>query len=140
MYQLDDKFLEELGLGSLPEEQKQAFLDHVMNQLEIQVGTKLSDGLSEAQLEEFESFVDRDESRIRAWLAANVPDYVNDPTFRQLKESASDPNDELGVLAEFASMRWLGLNRPDYREVVQQVLDDLKKEIASNRDAILGSA
>jgi hypothetical protein len=30
------------------------------------------------------------------------------------------------------------VNRPDYRDVVAAVLEELKKEIIANRDAILG--
>ena len=56
MFQLDDKFLEEVGLGSLPDDQKKLFLDHFREQLELRVGLQLSEGLSEMQLAEFESF------------------------------------------------------------------------------------
>ena len=56
MFQLDDKFLEEVGLGSLPDDQKKLFLDHFREQLELRVGLQLSEGLSDMQLAEFESF------------------------------------------------------------------------------------
>ena len=39
MFQLDDKFLQEVGLGDLPDDQKQAFLAHFREQLELRVGT-----------------------------------------------------------------------------------------------------
>ena len=41
-------------------------------------------------------------------------------------------------MAEFTATKWLEVNRPDYRDVVAAVLDELKKEIIANRDAILG--
>lgn len=139
MFQLDDKFLEDLGLGDLPVEQKKAFLEHVYSQLELRVGTRLSEGLSDAQLGEFESFVDRDAEKVQAWVSANAPDYQNDSAYQQIRQSVgSDVSDDI-VLAEYASLKWLGLNRPDYRDVVKQVLDELKAEIMSNRDAILGA-
>lgn len=139
MFQLDDQFLKDLGLDQLPEEQKQAFKEHIYNELELRVGVRLSDGLSDAQLREFESFVDRDDEKVRAWVAANTPDYANDQSFVQLKASAPQGTEEAAILAEYASLKWLGLNRPNYREVVAQVLEELKREIMSNRDAILGS-
>ena len=73
MFQLDDKFLQEIGLGGLPDDQKQAFLAYFREQLELRVGTKLSEGLSDAQLDEFESFIDRNRAEVDAWLAANDP-------------------------------------------------------------------
>ena len=138
MFQLDDKFLEEVGLGDLPEDQKKAFLDHFREQLEIRVGTKLSDGLSDDQMDEFESFMDRDEQKVRSWLSVNVPDYQNDDIFNRLKQSAPENIPEVVVLSEYASLKWLGLNRPDYKEVVSQTMNELKNEIIANRDAILG--
>ena len=139
MFQLDDKFLQDVGLGDLPADQKQAFLDHFREQLELRVGTKLSEGLSDAQLAEFESFIDRDEARVTQWISANAPDYENDAVYQQLKSGAPENIPSLVVLAEYASLKWLGINRPDYRQVVAQTMEELKSEIISNRDAILGS-
>lgn len=139
MFQLDDNFLKELGLGELPDEQRKAFLEHVYSQLELRVGTRLSEGLSEAQLSEFESFVDRDSEKVRAWVQANAPDYQNDAAYQKIVQTAGPEVSSDIILAEYASLKWLGMNRPDYRDVVKQVLDELKQEIIGNRDAILGA-
>lgn len=138
MFQLDDKFLEEVGLGGLPEDQKKAFLEYFREQLELRVGTQLSEGLSNAQLAEFESFIDRDEDKVNAWMAANAPDYENDAIWQQLSGSAPENIPPVVVKSEYASLKWLGLNRPDYRDVVTKVLGELKQETIANRDAILG--
>ncbi len=138
MFQLDDKFLQDVGLGSLPEDQKKMFLDHFREQLELRVGTRLSEGLSDAQLEEFESFIDRKDDRVNAWLASNVPQYEEDQVYQQLKAGAPEQIPQNVVLAEYASLKWLGLNRPDYKDVVSQTMNELKNEIIANRDAILG--
>lgn len=139
MFQLDDKFLQDLGLNDMPEDQKKEFLDHIYAQLELRVGTRLSDGLTDAQLNEFESFIDRDEEKVRAWIVANAPSYADDPAYKQIKESAPEGASEIALMAEYASLRWLATNRPDYRDVVKQVLEEIKQEILNNRDAILGS-
>ncbi len=140
MFQLDDKFLQEVGLGELPDDQKQAFLDYFREQLEIRVGTQLSEGLSEAQLEEFESFMNRDTNRVNEWIATNAPGYQSDPVYQQLSNGAPSEIPSEVILAEYASLKWLSLNRPDYRDVVASVMTDLKKETISNRDAILGGS
>jgi hypothetical protein len=139
MFQLDDNFLKELGLGELPDEQRKAFLEHVYSQLELRVGTRLSEGLSEAQLSEFESFVDRDSEKVQAWVSANAPDYQNDAAYQKIVQAAGPEVGSDIILAEYASLKWLGMNRPDYRDVVKQVLDELKREIMGNRDAILAA-
>jgi hypothetical protein len=139
MFQLDDQFLTDVGLATLPDDQKQAFLQHIYQELEYRVGVRLSEGLSDEQLAEFESFIDRDDEKVNAWVTANAPDYANDQAYQQLKSSVPEGTDEGAILAEFASLKWLGLNRPDYRQVVAAVLDELKKEIRDNREAFLGS-
>lgn len=138
MFQLDDKFLQDVGLGGLPDDQKQEFLAYFREQLELRVGTQLSDGLSDAQLDEFESFINRDEAKVNEWLQANAPDYQNDSVWQQLKSGAPENVPELVIRAEYASLKWLGINRPDYRDVVARVMDELKQETIKNRDAILG--
>lgn len=138
MFQLDEKFLQDLGLDQMPEEQKQAFLKHIYEELEIRVGTKLSEGLSDEQLDEFEGIIDRKEDAVTAWLAAHAPNYQADEVFVRLQQSTGLGADDSRLKAEFAATKWLEVNRPDYRNVVAQVLDELKQEIIKNRDAILG--
>lgn len=137
MFQLDEKFLQDIGLSELPEDQKRPFLQHVYDELEMRVGTKLSDGMSDDQLTEFEQIIDRKDDIILGWLEKNIPNYFNDEVFQKMRESmqleASDPN----LRAEYAATKWLELNRPDYRQVVAEVLDELRKEIISNRSKIL---
>ena len=94
--------------------------------------------MSDFQLAEFESFIDRKDDQVNAWLAANVPDYEQDSVYQQLKTSAPDKVPQNVLLAEYASLKWLSLNRPNYKEVVAQTMAALKQEIINNRDAILG--
>lgn len=64
MFQLDDKFLADVGLNDLPDSEKPAFLQHIYDELELRVGTQLSDGMSDDQLQEFESIIDKNETVI----------------------------------------------------------------------------
>jgi hypothetical protein len=139
MFQLDDKFLADVGLQDLPEEQKKAFLQHIYDELELRVGTRLSDGMSDAQLEEFESIIDRKDDVVTSWLAEHVPDYHNDDAFERVKQATGLDVNDPGLRAEYAATKWLEVNRPDYRDVVAAVLDELKKEIAGSKETILGS-
>ncbi|OGL21617.1 hypothetical protein A2707_06315 [Candidatus Saccharibacteria bacterium RIFCSPHIGHO2_01_FULL_45_15] len=139
MFQLDDKFLADIGLNDLPDDQKQPFLQHIYEELELRVGTRLSDGLSDTQLEEFEKIIDRDQATIDAWIVQHAPNYATDEVFIRMQQATklelTDPN----LKAEYVATKWLEVNRPDYRQVVAQVLDELKREIISNRDSILGA-
>lgn len=138
MFQLDDTFLHEVGLDQLPDEQKQAFLQHIYNELEKRVGLQLSEGLSDEQLAEFEDIIEKKEGAVETWIEKNVPDFQNDPAFQNLMIATKLPADDKRLHEEYAATKWLAINRPDYRQVVAGVLDELKKEIISNRDAIIG--
>ena len=71
--EFDDKFLQEMGLTAMPEEQKQAFLDYIQEELEVRIGERISKGLTEVQLNEFDQITDQAEAT--KWLEQNRPDY-----------------------------------------------------------------
>ena len=139
MFQLDDQFLQDIGLAGLPEEQKRPFLQHVYEQLEYQVGMRLSEGLTDEQLEEFEGIIDRNPEAVAAWIQAKVPNIEADELFLKMRQSTGAPADSPDLRAEFAATKWLEVNRPDYRQVVAQTLEGIKQEIISGRDAIMGT-
>lgn len=139
MFQLDDKFLQDIGLGAMPDDQKQAFLQHIYSELELRVGTKLSEGLSDEQMSEFESFIDRDAGKVEQWFGAHLPNYAEQPDYQQMKAGAPESASDLDIMCEYGSLKWLELNRPDYRQVVATELEQLKQEIMQNKEAILGA-
>ncbi len=76
MFQLDDNLLKELGLGDLPAAEKNKMLAHIYETLELRVGMKLAEQMSDAQLDDFEGFIDRnDEAGALKWLETNFPEY-----------------------------------------------------------------
>lgn len=92
----DDKFLQEMGLSAMPEEQKQKFLDYIQEELEVRIGERIAKGLTEAQLNEFDQITDSAEAA-----------------------------------------RWLEKNRPDYREIVNRTIEEMKNEIRANRAKLI---
>ncbi len=76
MFKLDNAFLESVGLGDLTPERKNAMLTHIYATLEKRVGLALASEMSDAQLDEFEGYIDRgDQDGALKWLETNVPDY-----------------------------------------------------------------
>lgn len=139
MFQLNDEFLKELGLDQLPEEQRKPFLQHIYSELELRVGERLSQGMSDAQLEEFSGIIDKRPGAVDDFLARHVPNLMQDPMFQRLVQVSGVPMDDPRLRDEFAATKWLEVNRPDYRDVVAAVLDELKREIVANRDMILAA-
>jgi len=102
MFKLDNNFLTSLGLSALPVEEKNKLLQHIYERLEMNVGMRLAEKMTDSQLDEFEGFIDR--------------------------------NDETGAL------RWLETNFPNYKEVVAEELEKLKKEVSEAAPHILAAA
>lgn len=76
MFKLDDNLLRELGLGALPPEEKNKMLNHIYETLEMRVGMKLAEQMSNEQLDDFEGYINRkDEAGALKWLETNFPDY-----------------------------------------------------------------
>lgn len=139
MFQLDDQFLTDIGLADLPEDQRKPFLQHVYDQLEYRVGMSLSEGMSDAQLEEFEAIIDKKPETVSAWVSQYAPTYASDELFTKIQQATGLPQESPELLSEYAATKWLEVNRPDYRDVVARTLDQLKQEIIQNRDSILNT-
>ena len=76
MFKLDDDFLASVGLSGLPEDQKKPMLQHIYETLELRVGMKLAEQMTDAQLDEFEGYIDRkDDPGALKWLETNFPHY-----------------------------------------------------------------
>jgi predicted RNA-binding Zn ribbon-like protein len=85
---LDNNLLDELGLTTLPETDKPQMLNHIRETLEMRVGTRLAEQMSDAQLDEFERFVQaQDDQGALNWLETNFPNYkdVVNEEFEKLK-------------------------------------------------------
>jgi len=76
MFKLDNTLLEELGLGALPAEEKNRMLAHIYETLEMRVGMKLAEQMTNEQLDEFEAYINKnDEAGALKWLETNFPNY-----------------------------------------------------------------
>jgi hypothetical protein len=73
---IDYEFLAELGLAALPDGEKDALIAQIIETLEMRVGTVLASGLSDAQLQEFEGYMNaNDQEGALKWLETNAPNY-----------------------------------------------------------------
>ncbi len=96
--QFDEKFLQDMGLSAMPEDTKKKFLNYVEEEVNVRIGERISRGLSEAQLNEFDQIID-----------------------------------------PLEAAKWLQKNRPDYREIVDRTIEEMKQEIRANRNRLVGA-
>lgn len=143
---LDDSLLEELGLGSLPEAEKKPFLRQLYEELEKRVGTRLAAGMTEEQLSQFERFAAGDIAYASQYLSSVRPDWTSAEDYASMyreRQSAAERAgarfQEEAVVAEYAAFKWLEINFPNYKDVVADEFEKLKKEIAQLAPQILAS-
>ena len=134
MYKFDDTFLEAVGLGALPQDQKAAFLENAQDQFEVRVGEKMNAQMSDAQVAEFEKIIDNDQETINRWLS-QLGDYRSDEIYQRIASRVEDESDRVN---NYVSAKWLDQNCPNYRQIIEQTLEELKQEIIANKAAILG--
>jgi hypothetical protein len=76
MFRLDEQFLQDVGLGSLPISEKNKMLKDIYETLEMRVGMRLASNMRDDQLEDFEGHIQRkDQAGALKWLETNFPDY-----------------------------------------------------------------
>ncbi len=89
MIQINEALLVEIGLGNLPQHDKTGLLNHIYETLELRVGMKLADQMSNEQLDEFEKYFQaKDDKGAYQWLETNFPNYkeIVQQEFDKLKE------------------------------------------------------
>ena len=94
--EFDEKFLQEMGLSAMPEEEKEKFLDYLQEELEVRIGERISRGLTEVQLNQFDMIDNQAEAT-----------------------------------------KWLEINRPGYRDIVNRTIEEMKAEIYANRHKLI---
>lgn len=110
MFKLDNNLLIELGLGGLSPQDKNRMLAHIYETLEMRVGMRLAEGMSESQLDEFEALMPLPED-----------------------------TQEVRAQKEQDALKWLESNFPNYKQVVAEELEKLKTEVKAAAPQIIAS-
>ncbi len=134
---INEQFLDEVGLGALPPQEKQAFLEYLYSEVELRVGDALSKDMTPEQVVEFKKIADKDSSFIVNWLSAFVPMYHSDTLFEKMQKNTGYDVADTRLLSEYAATKWLELNRPDYAQIVADVVSKIRQEIIENKDQLL---
>lgn len=134
MFKLDNNLLIELGLGSLPTAEKNKMLAHIYEELELRVGMRLAQQMSDQQLTEFETFIDSgNEAGALQWLETNFPDYksVVADELELLKAEIKQQAPQMLeiVMAEQAqSSNIAPTNQPTYPQQIPTPADDTQNQ------------
>ncbi|NCU43954.1 hypothetical protein EOL71_03250 [Candidatus Saccharibacteria bacterium] len=136
MFELDDRFFDEIGLNQMPEAEKASFKEHIQEEIQVRIGERIADGMTVEKMQEFEQIIDNIPGYVQDWLTKNSPNYLADKIYQALKSQNPDMSDSQ-VLSEYASMQWLNINRPDFTQIIATVFDEMKKELRANAGKLL---
>ena len=125
--QIED-WIAEVGLGWLSQDERNRLAGMLYDRLEERVGSRLSSGMTDDQLDEFGMLTEGDDQELAGWLETEAPDFLEDPIFSRLREAAPEAPTSV-LLREYASMRWLRQNAPNYADVVKVARDEVKEEL-----------
>ncbi len=92
MLKIDNNLLQDIGLGTLPEAEKNGLLKHIYETLEMRVGMRLADQMTNEQLDEFERYFEaKDDAGAFKWLETNFPNYkdIVQEEFEKLKSEVA---------------------------------------------------
>ena len=118
-------------------ESPSTFEDFRFPEVFVRVGERISDGIPVEKLDEFEMIVDGDSDFVQSWILSHAADYKNDPIYQAfLVQNGGQESAE--ITNEFAAMKWLQLNRPDFTQIVAVAMDEMKGELRANIDKIVG--
>jgi hypothetical protein len=105
MLKIDNSLLVEIGLGGLPEVEKNSFLKHIYETLEMRVGVRLADQMTNEQLDEFERYFEaKDDAGAFKWLETNFPNYkdIVQQEFDKLKAEVAQSAPQILVTSQAA--------------------------------------
>lgn len=113
MLKIDENLLHELGLASLPDNEKNQMLAQIYETLEMRVGMTLAKQMTNQQLKEFEVFVNsNDEAGALKWLETNFPAY-KEVVHAELAKLKLEVKESAGqILAEMQAIREEAAKQP----------------------------
>lgn len=135
----DDALLDRVGLGEMSGAARARFLEYGQLQLLERIGIRLSEGLTDRQLDDFSALLNGDVEPVLEWLSRNYPDYEDAAEWKFV--ATSRPGASQSEMAmEVVRLLWLKVNRPDYEDVSRAVFDELEDELRVSRQDILDAA
>ncbi len=141
MFKLDNNLLEELGLGGLPPQEKNTMLKHIYETLEMRVGMKLAEQMSNEQLDEFEGFIEGDANYAAGKLDVIKPGWRESEDYRtHIANAAAKGIPEADATKEYGALKWLETNFPEYKKVVAAELENLKNEVKTAAPQIVAAS
>jgi len=116
------QLIELLGLQEFSPEEQQTIIENY----QMEVGEGLTEGLTEAQLQEYQQIIDGNQQVISDWLEQNQPEYRESTAFQELSEGYDEDPEKVPADKVYASIAWVQLNATDMEGTVARIQAEVK--------------
>jgi hypothetical protein len=132
---LDDQYIQDLGIANLPEDVKKEIISGLEQTIQETISVRVAESLSDELIDEFNTINDGPIENVKDWLVKVSPYYATSPEFVQ--ELAKSEAGEDDFTRQYAQIKWLQMNVPNYVDIVAEVLANTKKDLLALQDQLL---
>lgn len=97
--------------------------------MEITEGFLKEVGLAAMPEDQKKAFLEYAQEELEVRVGEEIAEGMTEEKMKEFESATTDEETE----------KWLNENKPNYREIVKNTIDDFKEEISRNRDKILGN-
>jgi hypothetical protein len=133
---LDEQYIRDLGIADMPEDIRNEFMDSIEQLIQGRVNLKVVDRVSDELLDEYDDINNGPIDNVKAWLKRVLPYYEGAADYKAVKEAAVDMSEE-DFVREYARVKWLGMNVPDYMQIIAETMNEVKEEILTQQELVL---
>ena len=127
---VDEKFIKELGIASLPKEKLAKLAADIDSQIEERVNDALMDALTDEQFEELDGLEEKTTAQLLEYLNRVAPEFATSPEYVEAKRSKPEVIDD--VIRATATLVWLIDTVPDYEGLVNRAVAEAKADLLNH--------
>lgn len=127
MFDIDEKFMEEIGILTMPQEARDQLVAGIEESIKNKVLIAVADDLTDFLQSELEGIGDSSEFA-NEWLSRNLPHYAGSNEFKLFSESAGSVE---GMTTEqlYAYTKWFEINVPAFGSILERVKEQVKQDL-----------
>lgn len=127
MFSIDEKFMEEIGILTMPQEARDNLVAGIEETMKNRVLIAIADDLTDFLQTELENISESSEFA-RDWLSKNIPHYASSKEFEQFRENAK-PTEGMTVEQLYTFSKWFEMNIPTFGSTLETVKEQMKQEL-----------
>lgn len=127
MFDIDEKFMEEVGILTMPKEARDRLVAGIEESIRNKVLIAIADDVTDFLQSELENIGESSEFA-KEWLSKNMPHYDGSNEFEQFRQRAGS-QDDVTVEQLYAYTKWFEMNIPTFGSILENVKEQVKQDL-----------